>query len=181
MTAREISKFKEKLAKDPDNQKARRDLHENYEWIEAFWYGKYGKSFQVESFCNEFDTYYWKNKDLKGIAKDLVYLPPVVSSSYGNEVTPDILAATYFLRQETGLIEEGYQKYENHNAIVVKWKNGSLYALMSILKQIRDNLFHGRKMDLDHDVYEGNKKLVKLAVRITKIILDNLEEAEAST
>ena len=50
--------------------------------------------------------------------------------------------------------------------------------MMYIVRQIRNNLFHGRKLELRHRQYERNKCLVMTAEKITALLLEHLVEAE---
>jgi len=49
---------------------------------------------------------------------------------------------------------------------------------MCIIRQIRNNLFHGNKLQIENKQYNRNKKLVQVAASITNVILDNLKNAE---
>lgn len=51
-------------------------------------------------------------------------------------------------------------------------------ALMCIIRQIRNNFFHGNKLQIENKQYNRNKKLVQVAASITNVILDNLKNAE---
>ena len=51
-------------------------------------------------------------------------------------------------------------------------------ALMFIIRQIRNNLFHDNKLQIENEQYDRNKKLVQVAALITNVILDNLKKAE---
>ena len=57
-------------------------------------------------------------------------------------------------------------------------EHAAFKALMYIVRQIRNNLFHGNKLEIKEDQYQRNKKLVQTAASITKVILDNLKNAE---
>ena len=55
------------------------------------------------------------------------------------------------------------------------------HALMTIVRQVRNNLFHGNKMEYAPiEQYERNKFLVRIAYEVTQILLDNLVTAEGS-
>ena len=46
---------------------------------------------------------------------------------------------------------------------------------MILVRQIRNNLFHGKKMELSqHHIYERNKELVRLGAEVTTVILNHL-------
>lgn len=61
-----------------------------------------------------------------------------------------------------------------------KWTSTSFIALFSIIKQIRDNLFHGQKIDLDPIQYARNIELVQIGAELTDVLLINLVAAETN-
>jgi hypothetical protein len=89
-------------------------------------------------------------------------LGPVGSSRKPNyEPTQEIVRATILLRSEDS---KPIQKFR---------------AMIELVRQIRNNLFHGKKMELNElPVYERNKNLVQLGAEITNVLLNHLEEAE---
>ncbi len=177
MKAFEIRIFREKLFKDNDNLVARRILHENYEWLESYWHDKYKGNNHIDKFTNDFNSFYWNLPEIKKISKKFSFYPPVASSNRNFEPTEAIKRATYFLRHHSELHDD-FPDTNNEKEIGLKWTKSSFNALLTIVKQIRDNLFHGRKMDIEEERYNRNKELINMAVEATTDILEKLEQAE---
>ena len=76
---------------------------------------------------------------------------------------------------------EEFPDLDNEKVTGKKWTKSCFNALLTIIKQIRDNLFHGRKIELAPEQYNRNKELIGLSVELTTVILDNLENAEKET
>ena len=178
MNAQQIRLFREKLKNDKENHTIRRRLHENYEWLEAYWQNKYKGNNHIDKFCNEFENFYWEINDIKEVSREFAFYPPVGSSKNNFEPTISIQRATYHLRYFAEIIEEEFPDTSNEKEIGSKWNKSSFNALLIIVKQIRDNLFHGRKTELEEPQYTRNKELIMMAVRVTDIVLENLENAE---
>ena len=100
------------------------------------------------------------------------------SSKINFEPAESVKRATYFLRHHSELHEIEFPDIDDEKKIGAKWEKSSFNALLTIVKQIRDNLFHGRKMDLAEEQYARNKELVRMAIETTTIVLDKLEQAE---
>lgn len=179
MVSYEIRDFIQRLNQDIENKEIRRKFHENYEWLESYWKRKFGGNNGDQLFCNNHDEFYWQMNEIKNIAKELAIMRPVGASNNNFEPTQNILRATYFLKYRSELFEKGDIE-ENQEEIVHadNWNASSFKALFSIIKQIRDNLFHGRKIDLGELQYERNRVLVQIGANLTDLLLLNLIEAE---
>lgn len=177
MKAYEIKMFRERLQVDPDNLNIRRVFHEQYEWLESYLKEKYVSN-EIDKFCSEYHQFFWTIDAIRNVARKLSFHYPVGSSSFNYEPTEPIKRATYFLRHKSNLVEGGTPEVAEEIELADKWNKTSFHALMFIIKQIRDNLFHGGKMDLNDDQYERNKTLIGLAVEYTTCLLNNLEAAE---
>lgn len=178
MKAYEITMFRDRLSNDPENLNIRRTFHEHYEWLDAYWAENYGSN-SISKFCKDHETFYWDIISIREIARKFCFYTPVASSSYNFEPTKPIKSATYYLKHKGNLVQGGpNDDYEEQ--IAEGWKKSPFEALLTILKQIRDNLFHGKKMELEAEQYQRNKDLISMAVTATAIILDNLEKAEAT-
>lgn len=179
MLSYEILSFIDRLDDDLENKELRRKFHENYEWLESYWKRKYNVNNGEQLFCNHHADFYWQIDAIKNIAKRLSIMKPVGSSTQNFEATLNILRATYFLKYKCDFFQEGDIE-ENQGEIEQSdnWNQSGFHALFSIIKQIRDNLFHGRKTDLEESQYERNKELVKIGAEITTLLLENLIEAE---
>jgi len=179
MKAYEIKMFRERLEEDPDNRDSRRSLHEQFEWLEAYWQENYKGNNNVDKFCEEYDEFYWNIPDLKEVALRLAGYPPVGSSKNNFDPTESVQRATYFLRHNSDLMEDGFPEEDHEIATANKWTKSSFNALLTVVIQVRNNLFHGRKMDLEKIPYDRNKELVSMAAEIVHLILDKLDQAEA--
>jgi len=179
MTRTEIAQFRIKLNNDPENQNLRREFHENYELLEAYWKAKFQKGNGDEMFANKFNQYYWSLIDVQNIAKEFSLLRPVGSSSFNFIPTPNLNKATFHLKYYANYndplcIETNEQEKEQGK----DWKSGSFQALLTIVTQVRNNLFHGGKIQLEDEQYNRNKTLVMLSRNLTDILLLKLEEEE---
>jgi hypothetical protein len=162
-----IHEFRNRLALDPENQQNRRAFHEAYEWFEGFLVA-YGRN-AFDKFSLEYQDFYWNKSSIKDLTKKLILYPPIGSSKLDFEPTPTILRSTYFLRKVCGIPLD-----ENELSIANKWKKSEFQAILEIIKQIRNNLFHGMKMNLEENQYKRNKELIAIASELMTEILDNL-------
>ena len=179
MEAYQIHLFREKLAKDKRNLDARREFHEQYEWLESYWQRRYRNN-HVARFSSEFNSFYWELPELKELARKFSSYPPVGNSKRDFEPSESVKKATFFLKHHMGLFDIELPDIENEKALGRKWSKNPLEAILVIVKQVRDNLFHGRKMELESDQYERNYELVSMSRDITRLFLDSLAEAEDS-
>lgn len=177
MDANHLNLFREKLKLDSENATLRRQFHEQYEWIEAYWDERYKKN-QLDRFSEEFGDFYWNLIELREIAHLFAMYPPVGSSTLGFEPSLTIKRATYHLLYFSNVLEEEFPEIGDQKKLGAEWKKNSFSAVLTIIKQIRDNLFHGKKMEIAELQYERNKELVGFGVNFTTLILDNLENAE---
>jgi len=177
MDAHHIKLFREKLKSDKENSTLRGQFHQQYEWLEAYWNERY-KNNLLDRFSDEFGDFYWSIEEIKGLAHIFAMYPPVGSSNLRFEPSTTIKRATFHLRYFSNVLEESFPEVENDKEIGEEWKKSSFNALLTIIKQIRDNLFHGKKMELAEDQYQRNKELVGFGVEFTTLVLDRLEEVE---
>ena len=179
MVSYEIRGFIERLNIDLENKEVRRRFHENYEWLESYWKRKFGGNNGDQLFCNNHGGFYWQINEIKNIAKVLTKIRPVGASNNNFQPTLNILRATYFLKYKSELFEDGeVEDIQEEILHSDNWNATNFKALFSIVKQIRDNLFHGRKIDLGELQYERNRSLVQIGADLTDILLINLIEAE---
>jgi len=162
INAWEVLEFRKRLESDPENRDARCSFHENYEWLEGYWRSQFCKHF-FDQVWEKYGDYYWQNvPEIQQIAQKFAKLPPV-----GNNKNPDY-SPTDEVINATNLLQTLNKTPSTH-----------FRALMIIIRQIRNNLFHGKKMELsDESQYQRNKGLVKLAKIVTDKILEFLNEAE---
>jgi len=161
MQASDVTMLRQHLYQmDPENLENRRRFHENYEWLEGYWRDRWWTN-GFKKFHENLGGYYWSIDGLRDLAHELAKMGPIGDSTKPNyEPNQNVIEAT----QKLLAAKEGDEELFN--------------ATMILIRQIRNNLFHGRKMEIsDHDAYERNKKLVHLARQITDILLDELEQA----
>ncbi len=178
----------------------------NYSLIEALW-TDVEELGNIDVFCKKFADYYWNLTSIKEKARRFASIECVGSSRlnrYGNEQTQEIAEATAFLRYNVGLFFKielptcdsigcRYNKKEKHlcfQGSAESWGNrrdhvnnanyASFKALLYIVRQIRNNLFHGNKFDLEEKQRTRNILLVRTAAETIQVVLDHLEKAEFS-
>lgn len=165
MNAFEILSFRQHLEmNDPENREFRRRFHENYEWLDGYCRSKWVADGDnaIIKFSNKFGEYYWHNvAGIPEFIKEIGALGPVGSSRNPNyEPTQEIVRATLILLDDSSTPAKKFR------------------AMMEMVRQIRNNLFHGKKMELNEpDIYQRNKELVRIGSEITTVVLDRLEES----
>lgn len=155
----EIREFRKRLASDPENWEARRSLHENYEWLEGYWRSQFGENYFDQSWTTN-GEYYWQNiPRIQEIANEFVNREPVGNNQDINyHPSGEVIAATDILK------------------VLDKTPELHFRALMIIVRQVRNNMFHGKKMEIVDEIqYQRNKDLITFAAEITGLILDNLQ------
>jgi hypothetical protein len=162
MEASDVTMLRQHLYQlDPDNLENRRRFHENYEWLEGYWRDRWGTS-GFNKFHEKLGEYYWSLDGFRDLAHELAKMGPIGDSTKPNyEPNQSVIEATQKLLADN---KDGDKEL--------------FKATMILVRQIRNNLFHGKKMEIsDPEAYERNKKLVCLARKITDILLDDLEKA----
>lgn len=181
MISEEIQLFRQKLQKDAINRNFRNRFHENCEWLESYWNQKFRGNNGDQQFCNSYDNYYWKLEEVKKTAKKFAILRPVGGSNNQFNPTENIKRATYFLKYNADLfINEEIDFVREEKNTADNWNRTSFVAVFEIVRQLRNNMFHGRKINLESEQYDRNKELIVFATEFTDVLLDNLVEAENS-
>ena len=131
MRASEITMFRKHLKDDPENLAFRRTFHENYEWLEGYWHS-HEEVHSFDRFCQLYGEYYWEQvASVQSFAAEVGTLGPIGSSTRPNYApTQTVVEATSILTNNDG---SSVQKFT---------------AMLLLVRQIRNNLFHGRKMEL---------------------------------
>jgi len=189
----------QKIKKDKQYNLDRQLFHENYEWLEAFWRAKYGngdKSF--DDFIINKGHFFWNLGEIKDLAREFSSIECVGSSKKPDIVQNiEVAKATQYLRYYSNLYSTNIPNCLTANCRSLKKATGlciqsngrkwtkidtpysSFDALMTIVRQVRNNLFHGEKMTLDSIQFQRDKILVSISSRITQILLDNLIKSGA--
>jgi hypothetical protein len=175
----------------------RSTLHHNYEAIEGFWRRRFfDKVDPFDQFIKEYGPALWQSNRIKALATQFASLECVGSSNTGDFYqTEEIAKATMYLRYHSHLFKKNSPSCEsigcrNHKkgsglcsmAKGRQWTRkdhpySSFKAFMYILRQVRNNLFHGSKFSMEQQQYKRDKKLVALSAKATTLILENLSRA----
>jgi hypothetical protein len=198
MNANMLTDIINKIRSDNDHLEDRRVLHENYEWLEHFWRNKYNRGDQsIDDFITEKANFYWGTDKVKQLAKNFASIECIGSNNKANyEQNQEIASATMYLRLHctlfTAIIPDCNSIHCRHHKTITgycsaasgrQWKNldndnhAAFKALMYILRQIRNNLFHGHKMTLDNDQFQRDKVLVSIAAQTTGFLIAKLVES----
>lgn len=174
----------------------RTSFHHNYELLERFWKEQYGnKDNSFTLFIKEFGAELWSIRGIQKLATQFASIECAGSSNNDDFIqTQDLAKATMYLRYFSSLFKKTYPKCDEIGCRYYKQELGyctkangrkltkkdypysSFNALMIIVRQIRNNLFHGSKFSFENQQYLRDKKLITLSAKTTQIIIDNLNE-----
>jgi hypothetical protein len=157
---KEYLEFRKKI-NGSDNEKFRANLKENYTLLEKYCKEKIGKKATVMLLSDRLDLH--KNIDVVNAIKSIIELDYIKSNSLNFEVNLDVKNATDFLRQNLLGIETESKFAHNESK-----------AILYLLQQIRDNITHNGKFELDEEQFERNYKLVKAGSEISDKIIEML-------
>ncbi len=198
MNAQDLMYVIDRIQSDKEHHRDRRNFHENYEWLEHFWRYKYKKGDNsIDDFITQKGQFYWNIKSIRVLAKEFASIECV-----GSNKDPDyaqtlmIAQATMYLRYICNLYdkdtptcdtiscrEHKIRKGHCTKSNALLWKKDfdpvfAFRALMFIVRQVRNNLFHGHKISVEPDLFKRNKVLVELSAQVTEVLLTNLFESE---
>lgn len=199
MNAVELIRTIKQIRSDEAHLQQRRLLAENYEWLEHFWRYKYGQNDNsINRFINEKGLFYWNFLSIKELAKGFAEIECVGSNKRENySQNQEIASATMYLRYSCKLFTFENQPECNsincrHHKISTglcirqaaqSWQKDfnpifAFKALIYIVRQVRNNLFHGHKLSFEPEQYNRNRILVQLASETTEVVVNNLVESE---
>ncbi len=188
-----------KIRSDKEHQTDRRLLHETYEWLENFWRNKYRKgNNSIDDFINEKAHFFWQKPEIKYLAIQFASIECVGSNEKPEYTQSSTIAnATMYLRFYCNLFNG---ELHNCNSILCRhhkintgrctivaggqWSSiindecFAFKALMYIIRQVRNNLFHGHKMTLEPEQFYRDKILISLSAQTTTYLLENLIGSE---
>ena len=185
----------DKIRSDKEHQTDRRVLHETYEWLENFWRYKYlNGDNSIDDFINEKGKFFWQKTEIKNFAIQLASIECVGSNKKPDYTQSTTIAnATMYLRFYCNLFDGDlpncnsiscrHHKINTGRCTIAageQWKNivndehCAFKALMYIIRQVRNNLFHGHKMTLEYDQFYRDKILISLSAQTTTYLLENL-------
>ncbi|TWI80617.1 hypothetical protein IQ13_3296 [Lacibacter cauensis] len=185
-----------RIKADPKYYADRTSFHHNYELLERFWRERYeNKDNAFSLFIREFGADLWQIRGIQKLATQFASIECVGSSNYDDFTqTQDLAKATMYLRYFSLLFKKNSPKCSEigcrhfkqglgycTKANGRKWTKkdhpySSFNALMVIIRQVRNNLFHGSKFSIESTQYLRDKKLITLSARTTQIIIDNLSK-----
>jgi hypothetical protein len=198
MNAHELLHTIMQIRSDEDHLQQRRILSENYEWLEHFWRYNYGHNDDsIYRFITDKGDFYWSLDIIKEYAKRFVEIECVGSNKRQDySQNREIARATMYLRYSCNLFGENQPDcisigcrghkigtgFCNRQA-AHEWKGDfnpifAFKALIYIIRQVRNNLFHGHKLSLEQPQYSRNVELVRLASHATEILVEFLVESE---
>lgn len=157
---KEYLEFRQKI-NGSDNEKFRANLKENYTILEKYCKDNIGKKATVMLLSQKLNLL--QNHEIVTAIKSIIELDYIKSNSLDFIVNPDVKSSTDFLRHILlGIEIESNFAYNESKAI--------LY----LLKQIRDNITHNGKYELDEKQLERNYKFVKAGSEISDKIIEML-------
>ena len=156
-----LKEFKNKVSSDYIEH--RNNFKDNYTWIENYCKKKYGKKNYLDWLAERLNLIEVNRVELI----NLVSIDYIKSHSLGFVVRPTLKDATNLLRNLLidRTIEFNYTKNENR-------------AVLELLKQIRDNLTHQGKYEIDRNQLERNVHIIKNASIISGRIVELIDEME---
>jgi len=158
--AHEYLEFRRKI-NGTDNEKFRGNLKENYSLLEKYCKDEIGKKATVLLLSEKHNLL--QNDEIVNAVKSIIELDYIKSNNFDFKVNPDIKNATDFLRHILLGVE-----IESNFA-----HNGSK-AILYLLQQIRDNITHNGKFELDDEQFERNYQFVKAGSEISDKIIEML-------
>ncbi len=198
MNAQELTNVIQYIKNDSNHHSDRRMLNENYEWLEHFWRYNYGQNDNsINNFITAKGEYYWESEAIRNLAKEFAAIECVGSNQRPDYIqNQEIARATMYLRYSCNLFAKDVPdcisiECRNHkintgfcneeNALLWNGNFDQIFAfkaLMYIIRQVRNNLFHGHKLSVEPIQFNRNKILVKLSSRVTEVLLENLIDSE---
>ena len=198
MDAHLLSDVIRNIKADEEHHNERRIFHENYEWLEHYWKENYrNKNGTIDDFILNKGDYYWNLPDIQSIAISVASLECVGSNRNPDSTQTKVIAnATMYLRYYCNLFNDKYPTCDTVNCRQHKkdigrciMEDGLLWsanfssrlafkAVIYIVRQVRNNLFHGQKLSLEPFQFERNKVLIHHCAGFTDIFLSRLIESE---
>jgi hypothetical protein len=193
MQAEELIAVTDEFKANPEYREARRNFHERYEWLEGYWRQCPGIG-NLDKFCQRFGDYYWNLEKLRESAWELAGQGCVGKSTDEYRPSDEVIKATMFLLHRAE-IKPGKDEVPGCDAMdchktrhglelcnaqqrAGDWDHSGFKAVMYIVRQIRNNFSHGRKLEVESRQYERNRQLISIAQQIMDSLIEHLVEAE---
>jgi len=156
---KDFESFKAKASKD-NLLTYRAVFRENYSEMERYCADNNHKKNCTDWIANQINLFEGNEK----IIRDLVSLEPIRSNNLNFKVTPTVQKATDFLRKRLidDSIQTDYDKSESR-------------AVFELVQQIRDNLTHQNKSEIERNQYERNHEILKLGSELTNSIIEKIK------
>lgn len=198
MDANLLSDVIRNIRADNEHLNDRRIFHENYEWLEGYWKDNFnGHNGSINDFISHRGVYFWNLLEVRNIAKGIASIECVGSNRHPDLLqNQEIANATMYLRYYCNLFEENIpsceeircREHKRSHGLCLQ-RNGLLWhntynevfafkAVMFIVRQVRNNLFHGQKLTIEPVQFARNRVLVKLCASLTNTLLLNLLDSE---
>jgi|ERR1035437_1190623 hypothetical protein len=131
----------------------------NYTRLDKYCKLNYGKGNFIE-WISEKINLLSGNEEL---VKELIMLDYIGDNSLNYEKSPTVINATDYLRKI--LID---------NSIISKWKKSDSRAIFEILKQIRDNITHFGKFEIEDSQFDRNFLIIKIATKLSESMIEKI-------
>lgn len=152
-----LKDFRKEASTDGNNE-IRGELHDRYTWLENHCNDKN----HLSKLSQEYDLHLEGGTDLLDRLKKLI---PIKSNDFNFKVRPIIQSASNYLKGN-----------ENHG-----YKGNKSFAILQIIKEIRDNLTHHGKHEIDSQQYKRNMELVYIANEYLSILIDLIENEDTKS
>lgn len=193
MSARRYHTIRRRLEDDSEKYRRRLEFMADYEWLEGYWNEAFdGLSSFVQKTCD----YYWRHESVKEAGRRYAGMECVGNSDWDAYLqTGEIGKATMHLRYHAGLFAGEAPTCENLDCRTRKRKtghcrpekgtewptgnHGGFKAVMEITRQIRNNLVHGNKLQIEVEQLERNHAIIEAAAVLLRTVWRELPAAEA--
>ncbi len=160
-----LNEFNDKI-KGTDYYFHRNNFRDNYTFLEKYCKENY-KNKNVHICLPKIFNFIKEEEILKNV-KILIALDYIKDNNFGFNVNPSVKNSTDLLRQHL---------LNNDANVIDDNQNKSLFVL---LKQIRDNLIHDGKFELEEMQFERNLEITKIASEISNTIIVILKNTAAN-
>ena len=155
-----LNEFNSKV-KDTDYSSYRNNFKTNYTFLEKYCKENYNNKNVYNCLPQKFD--FINEEEIYIKTKKLIDLEYIKDNNLGFNVNPNVQKSTNLLREVFG-----NQKNENVDQVEL---NKSLFQL---LKQVRNNLTHDGKFELEENQLNRNYEITKISSDISDLIINKI-------
>lgn len=156
-----LDEFNNKV-KDTDYSNYRNNFKDNYTFLEKYCKENH-KNKNVHS-CLPQNFNFINEEEIYEKTKKLVDLEYIKDNNFGFNINPTV-------QKSTDLLREIFANQENGNVNQVELNK----SLFQILKQVRDNLTHDGKFELEENQFNRNYEITKISSEMTDLIIKKLK------